>query len=89
MSIPRKPFYVRAQGRESFPGKGTTMDTPDTSNAMPKVPDAVAVNKLIQEFMVARGAQRLAEVDAFANSSNRTTLLILEVFKGLIANSKA
>ena len=37
MSIPRKPFYVRAQGRESFPGKGTTMDTPDTSNAMPKV----------------------------------------------------
>lgn len=61
----------------------------DTPNAMPKLPDAVAVNKLIQEFMVVRSKERLAEIDTFVNSPNKTTLLIMEVFKGLIANSKA
>ena len=58
-------------------------------SAVPKTPDAIVLNKAIQEFMVARSHQRNMEMEAFAEGANRTDLLIMEVFKGLIASARA
>jgi hypothetical protein len=55
----------------------------------PRIPDAIELNKVILEFMIARSHQRTAEIEAFANGSNRTDRLVMEVFKGLITSSKA
>ena len=60
----------------------------DTISSMPKLPDAIQINKIIQEYMVVRTAERIAEIDTFVNASNKTNLLIMEVFKGLIASSR-
>ncbi|WP_243361928.1 hypothetical protein [Fundidesulfovibrio terrae] len=55
----------------------------------PRIPDAIELNKVILEFMIARSHKRTAEIDAFVNGSNRTDMLVMEVFKGLIASAKA
>lgn len=60
-----------------------------TIEVNPRVPDAIAINKLIMEYMTKRAAVRIAEIDAFVNSSNKTNLLVMEVFKGLIRSDKA
>lgn len=54
-----------------------------------KIPDAIILNKLIQEYMVVNARNRAAEIDAFVNSSNKTSILVMEVFKGLIASRRA
>lgn len=56
---------------------------------VPKLPDAIALNKVIEQFAVVRAQRRDAEMSAFANGTNRTDRLIMEVFKGLIASAKA
>uniref|UniRef100_A0A7C3W888 Uncharacterized protein n=1 Tax=Fundidesulfovibrio putealis TaxID=270496 RepID=A0A7C3W888_9BACT len=54
-----------------------------------KIPDAIILNKLIQEYMVVNAHNRAAEIEAFVNSSNKTSILVMEVFKGLIASRRA
>ncbi|MBI4805162.1 MAG: hypothetical protein HY795_07995 [Desulfovibrio sp.] len=61
----------------------------DAPGAPPRIPDAIVINKIIQEYMVVSSRLRNAEIEAFANSANRTDVLMMEVFKGLIAKAKA
>lgn len=60
----------------------------ETNSAEPRIPDAVEINKLIQQYMAMRSNERRAEVDSFVNSSTKADQLIIEVYKGLIASSK-
>jgi len=53
------------------------------------IPDAIKVNELLLEYMTASAVKRTEEINAFIQSSNKTNILIMEVFKGLIANRKA
>jgi len=57
-------------------------------SAPAQITDGIRVNQMILEYMLANGAKRLAEVDAFVHAPNRTDVLIMEVFKGLIASRK-
>lgn len=57
-------------------------------SAPAQITDGIRVNQMILEYMLAKGAERTAEMDAFTKSSNRTDVLIMEVFKGLIASKK-
>jgi hypothetical protein len=61
----------------------------ETPGAPIRMLDAIEINKVIQEFMVVSSRLRNAEIEAFANGTNRTDALIMEVFKGLIAKAKA
>jgi len=58
-------------------------------SAPARIPDAIELNKVIQEFMVLRAHRQTAEMNAFVNGSNRTDMLVMEVFKGLITSLKA
>ncbi|MFZ5426912.1 MAG: hypothetical protein ACOZEN_08050 [Thermodesulfobacteriota bacterium] len=53
------------------------------------IPDAIKVNELLLEYMTASAVKRTEEINAFIQSSNKTNILIMEVFKGLIANRRA
>jgi len=61
------------------------------SNEITKIhiPDAIKVNELMLEYLTDRAIQRTEEINAFIRTSNKTDILIMEVFKGLIANHKA
>lgn len=54
-----------------------------------RIPDAIQVNEVILDYLAARSAQRTAEIDKIIQASNRTDQLVIEVFKGLIARTKA
>lgn len=58
-------------------------------SAEAQIPDAIIINKAIMEYMTVKAAARVAEMDAFVESSNKTNLLLMEVFKGLVASVKA
>lgn len=53
------------------------------------IPDAIKVNELLLEYMTASAVKRTEEINAFIQNSNKTNILIMEVFKGLIANRRA
>lgn len=57
-------------------------------SAPAQITDGIRVNQMILEYMLAKGAERTAEMNAFTKASNRTDVLIMEVFKGLIASRK-
>jgi len=57
-------------------------------SAPAQITDGIRVNQMVQEYMLAKGIERLAEIEAFTKASNRTDVLIMEVFKGLIASRK-
>jgi hypothetical protein len=58
-------------------------------SAEAKIPDAIVINKAIMEYMTVKAAEHVAEIDAFVESSNKTNLMLMEVFKGLVTSVKA
>lgn len=60
----------------------------ETITALPKVPDAILINKLLLEYGVLRAKANNEIIDTFVDASNKANLLIMEVFKGLIASHK-
>jgi len=51
-----------------------------------KLPDSVVLNQMIMEYGVLKAGQREAEVAQFINGSSKINMVMMEIFKGLLAD---